>query len=310
MIYLLPFLYLMCKTQKSFYFIRKTIYPYSNRENKMRLRLFIILLTSVIMTNAFAQSVDTSTENQSSKPAVEVNGAPITQDNLVPNPENNSVQVPQYVEISVFTPRFMKSLLTCKTDIESDGERQIEILERQDDNCHLKYANFDLNIPMDILGNIHSFDDVETLLKNKDFATYNYRADYIYDGLMYALNACSEKKDYDGKTEELVDSYVTINRGLSAEFINNNCKVYIYNQQNIEGVVTDYGVTCTLSYKAVNDLKDYFKDTIEKYGEKRSFGSHGRIMVKREQQNSETHDVDIALMYYLQQNGYCQRNNQ
>ena len=150
---------------------------------------------------------------------------------------------------------------------------------------------------------------METLLKNKDFATYNYRADYIYDGLMYALNACSEKKDYDGETEELVDSYVTVNRGLSAEFINGNCKIYIYNQQNIEGVITDYGVTCTLPYKAVDSLKGYFKDIVEKYGEKRSFGSHGRIMVKREQQNSETHDADVALMYYLQQNGYCQRNN-
>lgn len=275
----------------------------------MKLGLFIILLTSVIAINAVAQESNISNENQSSELSVGENSTSITQDTLAASPENNLLQVPQYVETSVFTPRFMKSLLACRADTESDGERQIEILGAEKEICHLKYANFDINVPMDILANIHSFDDVETLLKNKDFATYNYRADYIYDGLMYALNACSEKKDYDGETEELVDSYVTVNRGLSAEFINGNCKIYIYNQQNIEGVITDYGVTCTLPYKAVDSLKGYFKDTIEKYGEKRSFGRHGRIMVKREQQNNETHDVDIALMYYLQQNGYCQKNN-
>lgn len=215
-----------------------------------------------------------------------------------------------YAEEEVFPPKFMKSLIGCAEDEESDGEREVTILGKKDGRCRLQYANFELDVPLTLLGNIHGFDDLETLLKNKDIAHYNYRADYIYDGLMYALNACYNKKGHEGKQEELADEYVTITRGLYSEFSNDLCTVYLVNKQDIEGAITDYGVTCKLPHKAVSGLTGYFKDLVEKYGEKRGFGEDGHIVVTAEQKNKQTHEADVALMYYLQQNGYCQKNKQ
>jgi hypothetical protein len=215
-----------------------------------------------------------------------------------------------YAEEEVFPPHFMKNLITCNEDEESSGERTLTIVGKKEGKCRLQYANFEMDVPMTLLGNIHGFDDLETLLKNKDISHYNYKADYIYDGLMYALNSCYNKKDYDGNREELADEYVTITRGLYAEFSNDVCSVYLLNTQDIEGATTDYGVTCKLPYKEIAGLEGYFKDLVAKYGEKRSFGDDGKITVTREQKNEHTHEADVALMYYLQKGGYCRKNAQ
>lgn len=277
------------------------------------MKLILSLFLCVFTVAANAQEAPTTdiqptVENPVAEPAASAETQPTENATATEIPPSEPEII--YEEAKVFSPEFMKNLLTCKPDFESDEDRKVEIVGPKDGQCLLKYANFDLNIPMTLLGNIHSFDDVETLLKNKDIARYNYRADYIYDGLMYALNACFNKKDYEGKQEELADEYVTIDRGLNAEFVNGICSVYLSNTQNIEGVITDYGVTCTLSYKDVQNLEPYFKNLAEEYGEKRGFSADGHITVTREQKNKQTHEADIALMYYLQKSGYCKKNNE
>lgn len=213
------------------------------------------------------------------------------------------------VQGDVFPIDFMKSLMKCKEGAQSSRERVLKIIGKENDRCRLQYADFDLFVPFSLLGNIHSFEDVETLLKNKDIAKYGYKADYIYDGITYALDSCFQKKDFDGRQEVLADDFVTINRGIIAEFVNEICSIRLINQQDIDGVVTDYGVVCRLSYKDVQNLEPYFKDVVAKYGEKRSRNAGGRIMVTRAVQNKETHNADAALMYYMQQNGFCTKNN-
>lgn len=217
-------------------------------------------------------------------------------------------QEPEVATEVMFSPNFMKNLLYCKPDFEEDDKREVEILGVENNRCHLTYANFDLKIPLTLLSNVRSFENVETLLKNKDIANYNYRADYIYDGLMYAVDACHKKKNYEGRDEELADDYVSINRGLNSEFINGMCSIYLRNLQNIDGVTTDYGVTCRLPYKVVEALEPYFKDLAQKYGEKQQIDAGGQLKIIRAQTNKKTKEADIALMYYLQKNGYCQKN--
>ncbi len=271
--------------------------------------VFGVLLFCGVIFSTNAQEVEVPAE----QPVDEVSE---TQDT---NPEETVSEQPQqeepveevvYVDVEVFSPSFMKSLIGCKPDSESNQENTIEIIGIKDQRCQIKYANFDLNVPPSLLGNIHSFEDVETLLKNKDIAHYNYRADYIYEGLVYALDACLNKKEYFGKQEELSDEYVTINRGLSSEFINGVCVISLQNTQNIEGVDSDLRVTCKLPYKEVKNLEPYFKDIVEKYGEKRGFGSDGHIMVKPAEYNKKTNEGDIALMYYMQKNGFCRKNTE
>ena len=263
------------------------------------------LIFSVSAQEANVSATEPSSEISDTQDANSLE-ATVSEQPVEEEPEEEVV----YVDAEVFSPSFMKNLIGCKPDTESNSENQIEIEGMKDGRCLIKYSNFDLRVPSTLLGNIHSFDDVETLLKNKDIAHYNYRADYIYDGLVYALAACYDKKDYYGKQDELSDEYVTIIRGLSSEFVNGICTVNLQNTQSIEGVDTDFGVVCTLPYKEVQNLESYFKDIVEKYGEKRGFGADGRIMVKPAEQNKETHEGDIALMYYLQKNGFCKKNNQ
>lgn len=281
------------------------------------MKLVTSLFLCIFAFAANAQEVpSTDVQPNAETPAVEVTSSsePIPAENETATADSTPAEKPEpeviYVGEKVFPHEFMKNLMACNPDTQSDEERRLEIVGQKNGNCLLKYADFDLNVPLTLLGNIHSFDDVETLLKNKDIAHYNHRADYIYSGLMYALNACFNKKNYDGKQDEITDEYVIIERGLDAEFINDVCTVYLRNTQNIDGIITDYGVTCTLPYKAVQELEPYFKNIAEQYGEKRGFSADGHITVTREQENKQTKEADIALMYYLQKNGYCKKNIQ
>lgn len=212
-----------------------------------------------------------------------------------------------YEPAQMFAPDFINNLFNCTADTQTDYD--LKIIGKKHGRCHLKYANFDLFIPSSLLENIHSVEDIETLLKNKDIAHYNYKADYLYEGLTYALDACLKKKDFDGKQEELADDYVVINRGLTAEFANNFCTINLINQQNIEGVTTDYGVVCRLPYKVVQGLESYFKDLVDKYGEKRGFGADGHVVIENATYNEDLQKADDAFMYYLQQNNFCTKNN-
>ncbi|MBR1600626.1 MAG: hypothetical protein IJ677_03520 [Alphaproteobacteria bacterium] len=248
-------------------------------------------------------SEQSSTETASARPASEF------QNNIESENQKDLDEQVVYVDAEVFSPTFMKNLIACTPDTENNQENTVEIIGIKNNKCQIKYANFDLNVPTTLLGNIHSFEDIETLLKNKDISHYNYRVDYIYEGLVYALDACSKQKDYFGKQEELSDEYVIINRSLSAEFVNGICVINLQNTQNIDGVESDYGVTCSLSFKEVKKLEPYFKDIIEKYGERRGFGTDGHIMVKPAEQNKKTHESDVALMYYMQKNGFCKKNS-
>ena len=214
-----------------------------------------------------------------------------------------------YAEEEVFEPKFMKNLISCKQDNTSSGEDKVVIVGLKEGRCLLQYADFELRVPLGLLGNIHGFDDLDTLLKNKDIARYNRKVDYIYEGLMYAVDACYNKKDYEGKQDEITDEYVVINRGLYAEFVNGICSIYLDNTQNIEGVVTDNGVICTLPYKEIAGLEESIKDLVAKYGEKRGFGADGRIAVTRAQTNKNTDEADTALMYYMQQHDFCRKKS-
>lgn len=226
----------------------------------------------------------------------------------VANPEFAEPEV-IYAEEEVFEPKFMKNLISCKPDSASNGEDVVIISGLEEGRCHLQYADFDLRVPLTLLGNIHGFDDLDTLLKNRDIARYSRKTDYIYEGLMYAVDACYNKKDYEGRQDEITDEYVTINRGLYAEFVNGICSIYLDNTQNIEGVVTDNGVICTLPYKEIAGLEESIKDLVAKYGEKRGFGADGRIAVARAQTNKYTDEADTALMYYMQQHDFCRKKS-
>ena len=222
--------------------------------------------------------------------------------------ETSPKQVETFVQYDVFAPTFMKSWQTCRPDaMEQEGQDKLEILGVEQSHCKVKYGLFNLDIPLALMANIHSFADVETLLKNADIAHYSYQPEYVYDGLIYALEACMQQKGYDGREETMPKNKVLVRRGLYAEYINRQCVFHLQNELEIGGKVTDYSVLCTLNDKALQDLQPYFKEMLEAYGQKRMFTRNGKVEIHKAEFNAETHKGDIALMYYLQQKGFCKR---
>ena len=116
-----------------------------------------------------------------------------------------------------------------------------------------------------------------------------------------------QQKGYDGREETMPKNKVLVRRGLYAEYINRQCVFHLQNELEIGGKVTDYSVLCTLNDKALQDLQPYFKEMLEAYGQKRMFTRNGKVEIHKAEFNAETHKGDIALMYYLQQKGFCKR---
>lgn len=262
----------------------------------MRYVIFIIALLCATTISAQAQNMDetliTDLENQEEQQ--------ISQ-SAEHQQEEQIMDVP-------FSAAFMTELRKCTQSYEIIDNKKIEILGMKNNLCHMKYGSFDIKLPSALTGSIRGLADLQVLLKNKDISTYNYTPDYIYDGLLYAIDACSQKKEYYGDEQQFADGDIIISLGLSANFSNETCTITLFNQTDFDNNQTDYSVICKIPYRTVLYLQEFISDLAKKYGERRGFGTNGKIMVTRAEQNKETHEADIALMYYMQQNGYCQKS--
>lgn len=217
---------------------------------------------------------------------------------------NNEIMPEEPVILDVFAPEFMASLTVCEKNQTEENNRVLKIIGAKNEKCRLQYGNYELNIPMTLLSNIHSFDDLEVVLKNQDLAHYNYLPKYVYDGLMYALDSCTRQKDYFGIEEKEVSAEAFITRGINAKYQNNTCFIYLENILRLKfenNRAVDYGYTCKVSKEKLEELTPYFADIVAANPEPEDI---------RTERTKDVRDADIALMYYLQQNDYCAKNQQ
>ncbi len=235
--------------------------------------------------------------------------ANITQN--TPSPATTSAEpkneVEEYVPAEVFSPRFMMGLRKCQPSSEVKPPHKAAVLGMDKGVCLVRYDGFDLRIPPAVLANINNFDDLQVLLKNKDITTFNYKPEYNYKGLMYAVEACHKKVDYYSEREQKKNNGFEIVRGLRSMYINDICTINLDNKLYIDGSMRDYSVQCQLPAKVLDEIRPYFEDLLKKYGARRRIGAKGRILVNDEEFNEKTREADDALMYYMQQNGYCQQ---
>lgn len=228
------------------------------------------------------------------------------EDDFEPENTNNqetdaAPEAEEELVLDVFSPDFMASLRICREDSESKDGRTFTIKGLRNDKCCLTYGNYILNVPTSLLSSIHGFDDLKAFLKNKDMTRYKYLPKYTYEGLVFALDACVHKEKFYGVEEEEKRVDATIVRGLSADYFDNHCEIYLQNELELENETLDYGVTCRLPQATIDELEPYFSDIIKKYDNVETMQMH---------QHKEIRDADIALMYYLQQNNYCSKNNE
>lgn len=210
----------------------------------------------------------------------------------------------EIVQLNVFDPDFMSSMNACEKSEAINGSQILKVIGKKGDNCRLQYGNYVLNIPMTLLSNIHSFDDVEVVLKNPDLAHYKYLPKYVYDGLMYALDSCSRQVDYYGKEEREISAEAFIVRGINAKYMNDTCFIYLDNTLKLKfenDRTIDYGFTCSIPQDKLEELVPYFADIA---------AANPAPEDVRAEFPKEVRDADIALMYYLQQNDYCAKNKQ
>ena len=237
------------------------------------------------------------------------------------NSENNEPQNSESEKASaeesvirddVFTQQFIKALHKCQPAVaqnEKDAsDAPLIIIGIEENSCHLKYGDFDLYLPLDVLPNLHGFDDLQILLRNREIAHFNYQPQYVYTGLLHALNSCGRGTDYLGIEQNTEHGNIRTTSSLEAEFFQDVCTIYLVSTLEIEGAVTDYTVTCKIGTNAVAGLLNYYHDLLEKYGEKRIV-VNGKPKIVSEKENEETKQADAELMFFLQQKGYCQRPN-
>lgn len=282
--------------------------------------IYLILLGNLQIAIADAQQVNSSdiaNTNNITANANEINLADDATATAVNEfNDTNQVTVPPQLaaesapQIEVFSPQFMQSLRQCQPNQEQNETYSVQIIGISGDKCHVKHAGFDLYIPLTIAANIHSFADMHLLLKNPDIAHLDYQPEYIYDGLIYAIDACYHHTDYFGlKQQHSTDNY-TASRWLEAEFYNDLCTIRLHNELDIDGAITDYSVICRLTPKHLAVLENRLSELLQKYGAQRGFSEDGRAITMPAQQNKETHQGDVAIMYLLQQEGYCQKMHQ
>lgn len=210
---------------------------------------------------------------------------------------------------NVFTPQFMNALRQCKpaqdTNQFNTDDSDVQIIAFEDEKCHLRYADFDLYVPLALLSNIHGFDDLQILLHNPEIAHYNFQPQYIYNGLLHALNSCARGMDYLGVEKKEIRNNKQIKQGLEAEFADNICTIYLVSELEVESVHQDYTVICRIDTTTIANLLNYYRELLDKYGEKR-FMAQGKMRVRSEVENEQTRQADAELMFFMQQKGLCE----
>ena len=199
--------------------------------------------------------------------------------------------------IDNFSPDFMNALYKCSLYVEEKeilgNSERIEIQGMKEDKCLLKYDDFNLLLPKELLSNIQSFSDVKLLLRNKNITSYI--PNYDYKGILVGVSKCT--KDNPASTIALQNNTkndVDIHKGMIFNYENNGCRIKLLNQVYVAGVMDDYSITCFVEQKDLSLI-------LEVYGE--------LLLKNNDDYTNDMKNADDELMYRLQQADLCKKNN-
>ena len=198
----------------------------------------------------------------------------------VPNPSN-------------FSADFMGALYECQSARERQnlaGVEEIAITGKVNGKCQLRYDDFVLNIPTELLPNIHSMTDIRQLLLNNDFTTY--LPQYEYAGLLQELNLCSKSgSGHNAYLHRRTNNDIAITKGLTSKVENGGCTIRLLNQLSMNDSFKDYSVVCRIP---ANDMQLILE-------------AYANLLQEQNPDTAELKKADEETLFRLQQVGYCQK---
>ena len=90
------------------------------------------------------------------------------------------------IQLDVFEPDFMNSLMNCQPNTETKDGIALIIVGNYEGKCRLTYGNYELNLPLSILNNIHSFDELD---KNERYINFK-------NGLFDLIKSVSSMRNF------------------------------------------------------------------------------------------------------------------
>lgn len=229
------------------------------------------------------------------------------------NAEPEATEEEPAPQVPDFAPEFLFKLHKCEPAVSEplgegdDDSEKLEIIGIKGDKCQMKYAFYDLSVPLMTVPNIRNIADMQVMLRSPETARFNYVPQYVYDGLLFALDACRNKKDYAGRHQLGQTGPAKWDSGLTAEYFGKVCTIYLNNQVEIFDDLVDWTVTCRVEEDDVKEILSYYQEVLDEYGKTKHAVVDGRLQTTEAEENEVTKQADKELMYYLQQNNYCQK---
>lgn len=155
---------------------------------------------------------------------------------------------------------FQASLSKCQPASEEKQfffiTEKAEIIGIENKGCHIKYADFDLYIPIEKLSTIKTFEDIKTLAGDKAISQYTPK--YSTRGLKKELMRCLDASSYQkGGSETTSMSGISITNYINAEKSNNECILTFHNKLVRNDQETEYKKVCNIPLNKIPELLNF-----------------------------------------------------
>lgn len=252
------------------------------------------LLSGLDESTAAAAEQPAETSDLTSPTLANDGSAPVETDEVAEAPAEPEVKPVEYVpNPSDFSADFMGALYECSPAEERQnisGYEVVSILGKVNGRCQLKYDDFVLTLPTELLPNIHSMTDIRQLLQNKDVA--QYQPQYEYAGLLRELNVCSQSgSGHNAYLHRQTRNEVSITKGLTSKVKDGGCTIRLLNQLSMNDSFQDYSVTCHIPASDMELILEAYAD----------------LLADKNPSEDAYKKADAEIMFRLQQVGYCKK---
>ncbi len=155
---------------------------------------------------------------------------------------------------------FQASLNKCQPASEEKQfffiTEKAEIIGIENKGCHIKYADFDLYIPLEKLSTIKTFEDIKALAGDNTISQYTPKFSTL--GLKDELMSCLGSSSYQqGASETTSMSGISITNHMTSEKSGNECVLTFHNTLVSNNKKTEYKKVCHIPLNKIPELLSY-----------------------------------------------------